>query len=44
MPAYNMPYTYIDEAVASVVNQTYQDWELILVNDGSEDATMDRLH
>lgn len=43
MPAYNMPWAYIDEAVESVVNQTYQDWELILVNDGSTDFTLGRL-
>lgn len=43
MPAYNMPWAYIDEAVASVLDQTYQDWELILVNDGSTDFTLGRL-
>ncbi len=38
MPAYNAR-AFIDEAIASVLAQTYQSWELIIVNDGSTDAT-----
>lgn len=36
IPVYNAE-KFIEETVASVVNQTYQDWELLLVNDGSKD-------
>lgn len=36
IPIYNSE-TYLPEAVESVLAQTYQDWELILVDDGSED-------
>ena len=34
IPAYN-PGTYLDLAVDSVINQTYKDWEIVIVDDGS---------
>ena len=36
--AYNVE-KYIDKCIASVVNQTYKDIEIIVINDGSTDAT-----
>lgn len=38
MPAYNAE-RYLGEAIESVLAQTYPDWELIIVNDGSSDRT-----
>jgi glycosyltransferase involved in cell wall biosynthesis len=39
MPAYNAE-SYIREAVNSVLNQTYQDFELIIIDDASTDSTV----
>ncbi|MEG4576286.1 glycosyltransferase [Microcoleus sp. N3A4] len=38
IPAYNCE-RYISRAVESAVNQTYQDWEIIVIDDGSTDST-----
>ncbi|WP_337366013.1 glycosyltransferase family 2 protein [Phascolarctobacterium sp.] len=38
MPAYNAE-KYIEEAIQSVLKQTYTNWELIIVNDNSSDDT-----
>ena len=38
IPAYNAE-KYLSETIQSVINQTYTDWELILVDDGSSDNT-----
>lgn len=38
MPAYNCE-KYIDEAINSVLAQTYKNWELLVIDDGSKDAT-----
>ena len=40
IPAYNAEKT-IGETIASVLAQTYADFELIIINDGSQDATLD---
>lgn len=39
MAAYNAERT-IESAIDSVIAQTYQNWELLVVNDGSEDNTL----
>lgn len=36
MPVYNRQ-SYIQKAITSVLNQTYNNWELIIVDDGSND-------
>lgn len=38
MPAYNCE-KYIEDAICSVLNQTYQEWEHIIVDDASTDGT-----
>lgn len=38
MPAYNEE-KHIAESIESVLKQTYQNWELIVINDGSKDRT-----
>ena len=39
-PVYNQA-GYIEQTMRSVLNQTYQDWEWILLDDGSTEATGD---
>lgn len=38
MPAYNSE-KYISEAINSVLAQTYDNWELLVIDDGSNDKT-----
>ena len=42
MPAYNAA-SYIEEAIVSVLNQEHQNWELLIINDGSTDDTEDKV-
>lgn len=39
VPAYNVE-PYIAECLESLLNQTFQDYELVIVNDGSTDGTL----
>ena len=38
IPAYNAE-LFLDETLESVLSQTYENWECIIVNDGSTDNT-----
>lgn len=38
LPVYNRQ-AYIQRAIDSIINQSYKEWELIAVDDGSEDAS-----
>lgn len=40
MPAYNAE-RFIGESIESVINQTYKNWELLVINDFSNDSTKD---
>lgn len=40
VPIYNVE-TYLDRCVSSIVNQTYRNLEIILVDDGSPDSSPD---
>ena len=39
MPTYNTPYNYLMEAVQSIVNQTFVEYELIIIDDASVEYT-----
>jgi glycosyltransferase involved in cell wall biosynthesis len=43
MPVYNVS-AYVSEAVESVLNQTYTDFELIIIDDGSTDDTLQKVN
>lgn len=40
MPVYGVE-LYIEKAILSVINQTYLNWELLIINDGSKDNSRD---
>lgn len=42
MPTYNVA-PWVEESIQSVLNQTYRDFELLVVDDASTDDTLDRI-
>ena len=42
MPAYNCE-DFIDEAIQSIVNQKYTDFELLITDDGGTDGTAEKV-
>lgn len=42
MPCYNYAH-YMDEAIESVLEQSWEDFELVLINDGSTDETPEKM-
>ena len=43
VPIYNAE-DYLDESLNSIVNQSFRDLEIIFVDDGSTDNTLERLN
>ena len=39
MPVYNAE-KFLEEAIKSILNQTYENWELIIINDASKDRSL----
>lgn len=42
VPLYNAE-SYISATIQSVIKQTYKDWELIIINDGSTDKSVEKI-
>lgn len=43
LPVYNTPETYLRECIEGILGQTFSDFELIIVNDASADANVERV-
>ena len=40
VPVYNAS-LFLDQCIQSIIRQDYENWELILINDGSTDESLD---
>jgi hypothetical protein len=38
MPVYNVPVEYLKESIESILNQTFEDFELLIIDDGSTET------
>ncbi len=43
VPVYNI-YPYLERCLSSVLNQTFKDWDMIVINDGSTDNSADIIY
>ena len=44
MPTYNTPVPFLQEAVESILNQTFRDFEFIIIDDGSTNESVEYLN
>ncbi|MBR1778784.1 MAG: glycosyltransferase, partial [Alphaproteobacteria bacterium] len=43
LPVYETSEAYLRECIEGIISQTYKDFELIIVNDASTDANVERV-
>ena len=43
MPVYNTPENYLRPAIESILGQTYQDFEFVILNDASTDENVEKI-
>ena len=43
MPVYNTPEEYLRPAIESILTQTYQDFEFVILNDASQDENVEKI-